>query len=41
MVGEEMARDLMTFSEPILVFGDPGQLPPIEGEARSPATPPT
>ena len=31
MVGEEMARDLMSFSKPILVLGDPGQLPPIEG----------
>jgi exodeoxyribonuclease-5 len=32
MVGEEMARDLMSFSRPILVLGDPGQLPPIKGE---------
>ncbi len=32
MVGEEMARDLMTFGKPILVLGDPGQLPPIMGE---------
>lgn len=31
MVGEEMARDLMSFGKPILVLGDPGQLPPIEG----------
>ena len=32
MVGEEMARDLMSFGTPILVLGDPGQLPPIRGE---------
>lgn len=32
MVGEEMARDLMSFGRPILVLGDPGQLPPIRGE---------
>ncbi len=31
MVGEEMARDLMSFRKPILVLGDPGQLPPIHG----------
>ena len=30
MVGEEMARDLMSFGKPILVLGDPGQLPPIK-----------
>ncbi len=32
MVGEEMARDLLSFKKPILVLGDPGQLPPIKGE---------
>ena len=32
MVDEEMARDLMSFKKPILVLGDPGQLPPIKGE---------
>jgi len=31
MVGEEMARDLLSFETPILVIGDPGQLPPING----------
>jgi len=31
MVGEDMARDLMSFKKPILVLGDPGQLPPIKG----------
>lgn len=32
MVGEDMLRDLLTFKVPLLVLGDPGQLPPIEGE---------
>jgi len=32
MVGEEMARNLLSFGKPILVLGDPGQLPPIKGE---------
>jgi exodeoxyribonuclease-5 len=32
MVGEDMARDLISFGKPILVLGDPGQLPPIKGE---------
>jgi exodeoxyribonuclease-5 len=32
MVGEEMARDLLAFGKPILVLGDPGQLPPVKGE---------
>ena len=31
MVGEEMASDLLAFGKPILVLGDPGQLPPIKG----------
>ena len=31
MVGEELARDALAFNVPILVLGDPGQLPPIEG----------
>lgn len=32
MVGEEMAKDLMRFGVPILVLGDPAQLPPVAGE---------
>lgn len=32
MVDANMARDLMGFGKPILVLGDPGQLPPIKGE---------
>lgn len=32
MVGVDLARDLLSFGVPILVLGDPGQLPPIKGE---------
>jgi len=32
MVGDNMACDLLAFGRPILVLGDPGQLPPIKGE---------
>lgn len=32
MVGQDMAKDLLSFEKPILVLGDPGQLPPIRGE---------
>ena len=32
MVGDEMARYLLAFGKPILVLGDPGQLPPIKGQ---------
>ncbi len=32
MVGHDMARDLLAFGRPILVLGDPGQLPPIDGQ---------
>jgi exodeoxyribonuclease V len=32
MVGDEMGEDLKSFGIPILVMGDPGQLPPVEGE---------
>lgn len=31
MVGEEIARDLMSFGCKILVLGDPAQLPPVRG----------
>jgi len=30
MVDEELGRDLMSFGAPLLVLGDPGQLPPIK-----------
>ena len=29
MVGREMAEDLLSFGTPVLVIGDPAQLPPI------------
>lgn len=32
MVGEELARDLLTFGKRILVIGDPAQLPPVKDE---------
>jgi exodeoxyribonuclease-5 len=31
MVDEDIAKDLLWFNKPILVLGDPGQLPPIKG----------
>ena len=31
MVDEELARDLKSFAVPLLVLGDPAQLPPIQG----------
>lgn len=32
MVGEELARDLLSFGTPVLVLGDPEQLPPVKSE---------
>lgn len=32
MVGEELARDLLTYGTRILVLGDPAQLPPVKDE---------
>ena len=31
MVNEEMKNDILSFNVPVLVLGDPGQLPPIDG----------
>ncbi len=31
MVDEDLGRDLLSFSVPILVLGDPAQLPPVKG----------
>lgn len=31
MVNEDLAKDLLSFNRPILVLGDPGQLPPVSG----------
>jgi exodeoxyribonuclease-5 len=32
MVDEKIAKDLLSFKVPILVLGDPAQLPPVKGE---------
>lgn len=32
MVGEDLARDLLSFGVKVLVLGDPAQLPPVRGE---------
>lgn len=32
MVGEAMFRDLLSFGKPVLVLGDPAQLPPVRAE---------
>lgn len=32
MVGEELARDLLSYRCKVLVLGDPAQLPPVKGE---------
>jgi exodeoxyribonuclease-5 len=31
MVDEELGRDLLSFGQPVLVLGDPAQLPPVKG----------
>lgn len=31
MVDEELGRDLLSFGRPVLVLGDPAQLPPVKG----------
>lgn len=31
MVDEELGRDLLSFERPVLVLGDPAQLPPVKG----------
>jgi exodeoxyribonuclease V len=31
MVDEELGRDLLSFGKPVLVLGDPAQLPPVRG----------
>ncbi len=40
MVDEELGRDLMSFGTPILVLGDPAQLPPISGAGFFTSAPP-
>jgi exodeoxyribonuclease-5 len=36
MVDEELGRDLLSFGKPVLVLGDPAQLPPVKAAASSP-----
>src|SRR5258708_19564478 len=36
MVDAELGRDLMSFECPLLVLGDPAQLPPIQGRGYFP-----
>ena len=31
MVDAELGRDLLSFGKPVLVLGDPAQLPPVKG----------
>ena len=40
MVDEELARDLLSFGKPILVLGDPSQLPPVKGGGFFTESPP-
>jgi exodeoxyribonuclease-5 len=32
MIDEIIAKDILTFNTPVLVLGDPGQLPPVKGK---------
>jgi exodeoxyribonuclease V len=32
MVGEDLGKDLLSFGVPVLVLGDPAQLPPVNGQ---------
>lgn len=41
MVDEELGKDLLSFGTPVLVLGDPAQLPPVKGAAISPRRNPT
>ena len=38
MVGEPLAKDLLSFNRKVLVLGDPGQLPPVRTLASSPTS---
>jgi exodeoxyribonuclease-5 len=40
MVDEELGRDLLSFKVPLLVLGDPAQLPPVAGGGFFTAAPP-
>ena len=41
MVNEELGNDLLSFGVPVLVLGDPGQLPPVSGAGFFTAGTPT
>ncbi len=40
MVDEELGRDLLSFGTPVLVLGDPAQLPPVKGAGYFTEKPP-
>ena len=40
MVDEALGRDLLSFGAPVLVLGDPGQLPPVQGGGYFTEAPP-
>lgn len=40
MVDEELGRDLLSFRKPVLVLGDPAQLPPVKGGGYFTEAPP-
>jgi len=40
MVDGEMAQDILSFGTPVLVLGDPAQLPPVNGEGYFTGAPP-
>jgi exodeoxyribonuclease-5 len=40
MAGQQEGEDLLSFGKPILVLGDPGQLPPVHGEGYFTSRPP-
>ena len=41
MVDAELGRDLLSFGKPVLVLGDPAQLPPVKGGGSLPKARPT
>jgi exodeoxyribonuclease V len=41
MVDSELGRDLLSFGKPVLVLGDPAQLPPLKGGGYLPMASPT
>jgi exodeoxyribonuclease-5 len=41
MVDLDLGRDLLSFGKPVLVLGDPAQLPPLKGAGFLPKAPRT